>query len=132
MCHKKTNNYGCIHPPLLHIDQEHVVVDELHLLMRRTDVLFRNVVEDAVRLDKKEHFDKRSNSVKNRHRSELVHSIQSCGIHFQIWKWRKNDGFGDSFKKILHGLTGSNMKKNAKRDTVCFGRKTMLERIGKT
>ena len=100
MCHKKTNNYGCIHPPLLHIDHEHVVVDELHLLMRRTDVLFRNVVEDAVRLDKKENFDKRSNSVKNRHRSELVHSIQSCGIHFRIWKGRKNDGFGDSFKNI--------------------------------
>jgi hypothetical protein len=34
--------------------------------------------------------------------------------------------------KILLGLTGSNMQKNAKRDTVCFGRKTTLERIGKT
>ena len=96
---KETNNYGCIHLPLLHIDQEHVV-DELHLIMRRTDVLFRNVVEDAVRLDKKENCYKRSNSVKNRHRSELVHIIQSCGIHFQIRKGRKNDGFGDSFKNI--------------------------------
>ena len=50
MCQKKTNNYGCILLHLLHIDQEHVVVDELHLLMRITDVLFRIVIEDAVRL----------------------------------------------------------------------------------
>lgn len=100
--------------------------------MRRTEVLFRNVVEDAVRLDKKENFDKRSNSDKNRHRSELVHSIQSCGIHFQIWKGRKNDGFGDSFKYIAWTYWIYYEKKNAKRVTVCFGRKTMLERIGKT
>jgi hypothetical protein len=51
MCQKKTNNYGCILLHLLHIDQEHVVVDELHLLMGITDVLFRIVIEDAVRLD---------------------------------------------------------------------------------
>jgi len=64
MCQKKTNNDGCIHPPLLHIDQEHVVVDELHLLLRITDVLLRNVIEDAVRLDQKVNLGKRSNSVK--------------------------------------------------------------------
>jgi hypothetical protein len=48
---------------------------------------------------------------KNTHRSELVQSIQSCGIHFQIWEGRKKDGFGDSFKNIKWTiLNGSNMK----------------------
>jgi len=65
--------------------------------MSITDVLFRNVVEDAVRFDQKVNLSKRSNSVKNWHRWELVHSIQSCGIHFQIWEGRKKDGFGYSF-----------------------------------
>jgi hypothetical protein len=44
------------------------------------------------------------------HRSELVQIIQSCGINFQIWKWRKKDGFGDSFENIEWTiLNGSNM-----------------------
>lgn len=78
--------------------------------MRITDVLLRNVVEDAIRLDQKVNMGKRSNSVKNWHRSELVHNIQSCRIHFQIWKGRKKMAL-DILSKILHGLTGSNMKK---------------------
>ena len=49
--------------------------------------------------------------VKNTHRPELVQSIQSCGIHFQMWEGRKRDGFGDSFKNIEWTiLNGSNMK----------------------
>ena len=64
MCQKQTNNYGCILLHLLHIDQEHVVVDELHLLMGITDVLFRIVIEDAVRLDPQKAGSNRSNSVK--------------------------------------------------------------------
>jgi hypothetical protein len=51
MCQKKTNNYRCILLHIVHIDQEHVVVDELHLLMGITDVLLRIVIEDEVRLD---------------------------------------------------------------------------------
>ena len=48
--------------------------------------------------------------VKNTHRSELVQSIQSCGINFQMWEMRKRDGFGDSFKNIEWTiLNGSNM-----------------------
>jgi hypothetical protein len=51
---KKSNDFGCIHPPLLSIDLNHVVVDKLHLLMRIVDVLLRDIIEDSVRLDQKE------------------------------------------------------------------------------
>ena len=51
---KKSNDFGCIHPPLLNIDLNHVVVDKLHLLMRIVDVLLRNIIEDSVKLDQKE------------------------------------------------------------------------------
>jgi len=64
MCQKKTNNYDCILLHLLHIDQEHVVVDELHLLMEITDVLLRIVIEGAVRLDPQKVGSNISNSVK--------------------------------------------------------------------
>jgi hypothetical protein len=64
MCKKKTNNHGCILLHLSHIDQEHVVVDELQLLMGITDVLLRIVIEDAVRLDQQKVGSNRSNSAK--------------------------------------------------------------------
>ena len=45
MCH----GYILLH--LSHIDQEHVVVDELHLFMGITDVLLRIGIEDVEKLD---------------------------------------------------------------------------------
>ena len=35
---------GSQHPPLMKIDPDHVILDELHLLLRVTDVLIRNLV----------------------------------------------------------------------------------------
>jgi hypothetical protein len=67
---------------------------------------------------------------KNTHRSELVQSIQSCGIHFQIWEGRKTDGFGDSFKNIEWTiLNGSNMTHMLKDLLDVLEGKYMLERF---
>lgn len=54
LCKRSHSNYGCINPPLLNIDLDHVVIDELHLMMRICDVLLRNLIEDSVAQDKKE------------------------------------------------------------------------------
>jgi len=113
---KKSNNFGCIHPPLLNIDLNHVGVDELHLLMRIVDVLLRNIIEDSVRLDQKENLGEKMSTVKNKNRNELVKYIQNCGVHFQVWEGRQKDGFGDSFKNLeWTSLTGSDMKKMLKK-----------------
>jgi hypothetical protein len=42
------NNYGCINDPLLNIELDHVIVDELHLLLRVTDVLMTNLITEAM------------------------------------------------------------------------------------
>lgn len=42
------NNYGCINDPLLNIELDHVIVDELHLLLRVTDVLKTNLITEAM------------------------------------------------------------------------------------
>ena len=42
---------GSQHPPMLAIDPDHVVLDELHLLLRILDVLIRNLILEMVRLD---------------------------------------------------------------------------------
>ena len=109
---KNANHYGSIHEPLLNIDIDHIVIDELHLLMRVVDVLLRNLIEDSVRLDQKNNLGKKISGIKNKNREELVELIQKCGVHFQIWEGRQKDGFGDSFKNLeWTSLTGSDMKK---------------------
>jgi hypothetical protein len=49
---KSQQNYGCINQPLLNIPLDHVILDELHkLLLRITDILLDNVIEDAIEMD---------------------------------------------------------------------------------
>ena len=45
-------NYGCIRMPLLEIDLDHIIPDELHMLLRVTDVLIQNLVHAATSHDK--------------------------------------------------------------------------------
>lgn len=42
---------GSQHSPLIAIDPDHIVLDELHLLLRIMDVLIRNLILEMVRLD---------------------------------------------------------------------------------
>ena len=42
---------GSQHAPLLKVDPDHVILDELHLLLRVTDILIRNLVFEMARLD---------------------------------------------------------------------------------
>lgn len=48
-CHlKKGKNFCCINPPLLDIPLDHIILDELHLLLRITDVLTPNVLDEVI------------------------------------------------------------------------------------
>lgn len=51
---KRKDNFCCENEPLIFIDLDHVILDELHLLLRITDVLINNLIEDVLELDKKE------------------------------------------------------------------------------
>ena len=42
---------GSQRSPLLTIDPDHIVLDELHLLLRVLDILIRNLIYEMVRLD---------------------------------------------------------------------------------
>ena len=46
-----TNAYSVKYPPLLSIDLDHVVPDELHLFLRIMDILIENLISYAVELD---------------------------------------------------------------------------------
>lgn len=112
---KKTKNYNCINPPLLHIDLDHVVMDELHLLLRVMDILIKNLIMDAVEWDQKENWGKRNADKTNDHLKHLIETINSCGISFAVWEKRNANGngsglydftslMGDDKKKLLKNL----------------------------
>ena len=58
------SNFGCIHPPLLNIELSHVLIDELHLLMRICDVLLRNLIEESILIIK--------TALEKRHKHKIV------------------------------------------------------------
>ena len=74
---------GRLHDPLLRIPMENVIPDEIHLMLRISDVLTRNLINAAATYD-----------LNGRHRSDilngemikkLVEHIRSCGVSFQIY-----------------------------------------------
>lgn len=51
---KNKDNFCCEHEPLLNIETDHVMLDELHLLLRVVDVLLNNLLEEVLQRDKTE------------------------------------------------------------------------------
>ena len=97
---------GCKHPPLLKLDPDKIIPDELHLLLRVTDVLIHNLISAAKTDDKKNN--KRLALKEGSMMKALIHSIKSCGVSFDVWE--KDGGFdftslmGDCKKKLLKML----------------------------
>ena len=84
----KTGEYCCIDSPLLNIPLDHIILDELHLLLRFTDVLMSNLIEDAMELDDKDDFLKKKGEPKGTHLRKLTQLINSCGVTFSVWEKR--------------------------------------------
>ncbi|XP_065887713.1 uncharacterized protein [Dysidea avara] len=76
--------YCCKRLPLLQIELDHVIPDELHLLLRITDVLLRNLISTAVAHDKCEMRSKWKLN-KGPMINSILKNIRRCGIPFNIW-----------------------------------------------
>ena len=70
--------------PLLPIDLDHVVPDELHWFLHVMDALPENVALQVVQLDVKVN-KKQTDPLQGAMLQKLVESIQACGVPFQIW-----------------------------------------------
>lgn len=110
---KGKGDYCCVKEPLLNIDLDHVIVDELHLLLRVMDVMLDNIITEVIDWDKIEDFEKSSKEPQGIHLKKLVSEIRSYGVGFDVWELRNpadNKGtgkyeftslFGNDKKKIL-------------------------------
>ena len=87
---KSGENYCCCHKPLFVIPLDHIILDELHLMLRITDILIENLIEDAMQWDDKESssYSKKRSVEKSEHVKKLLQAINNCGVTFSIWEKR--------------------------------------------
>ena len=78
---RKDLRLGCVHPPLFQVELDHVIVDELHLLLRISDKLIGNIILRMAQLDQRSRVH-HTGQPDNIHK--LCEAIRSCGIHFQV------------------------------------------------
>ena len=50
---KSAKRYSCVRDPLLNIELDHIIIDELHLMMRVTDRLTENLINEVLERDSK-------------------------------------------------------------------------------
>ena len=84
----KMNKYknirmGRVNDPLITIDLDYWIPDELHLLLRITDVLTRNLIIAAA-CDDYKHGRKDKDILRGRMVKKLLEAIKSCGVSFSI------------------------------------------------
>lgn len=107
---KRKDNFCCENEPLI-FDLDHVILDELHLLLRITDVLINNLIEDVLELDKKEDLGKKkSDDTCGVHLGNFIKTVQSSGVSFQVWEKNNADGKGSGSYDFT-SLLGNDRKK---------------------
>ena len=106
----KKKNYCCVHAPILNIELSHVVIDELHLLLRIMDVLIGNLVQEALQWDKRDNWGKKASEQNSVHVNHLIDVIRSCGVSFDIWEKTNADKKGSGLYDFT-SLLGSDKKK---------------------
>lgn len=112
---KSKDNYGCIYQPLIDIELDDVVPDELHLLLRVTDRLLENVIDELLEKSVIEDFNRQKGQPKGVLLAKFVQGVNSCGIPFHVWYKKNADGsrsnileysslVGSQKKNLLHKL----------------------------
>ena len=87
---------GCNRDPLLRIELDHIIPDELHLMLQVTDVLLEALMSTVTSFDLHQHHRDQVQHSGRRHRAldilegpmlkKLIAAINSCGVAFHVWK----------------------------------------------
>ena len=91
-------------PALLEMELHHIIPDELHLLLRITDVLIEALISTVLTYDQLEHQQQQMHCHhRTRHTvpkfkvlqgamlQNLITAINSCGVHFHVWEEKRDD-----------------------------------------
>ena len=102
--------FSVINQPLFNIELDHVILDELHLMMRVTDRLTENIISEVMERDSQADISKARGEKKGVYLDTLVNTIKGIGISFSIWEKKNADGKG-SGSYDWTSLIGSDKKK---------------------
>ena len=95
----KERQQGQLYSPLLNFEINHIIPDELHLLLRITDISASNLINAAMMHGKRE-----SREIKNPLERpmiiQLLQNINKCGVTFRI---EINEGKGFDFTSSTGG-----------------------------
>ncbi|CAG2186655.1 unnamed protein product [Mytilus edulis] len=101
------NHYGVRAQPLIMIEPEHIIIDELHLLLQICDKLLSNLIKDTKTLDDKNVI----HGEKTDFLHQLVVKIRECGVSFSVWTKKGTQGevewsslTGSDYKRLLENL----------------------------
>lgn len=102
----KTNQFGCKHTMLVNIEPSNIIPDELHLLLRVSDILLKNLIDDCVQQDAKLAVKKEN----PHHVQDLISKINDCGVLFNIWTEKGSNNLnwtsltGNDYKRLHQKL----------------------------
>ena len=85
------SKYGQKQKPLVHIAIDHIVIDELHLMLRITDILTSAIIKDAIRKDK---LDGEKKVLEGKNLKGLIAANRHGSVTFTVWESRNADGGG--------------------------------------
>ena len=76
---------------LLNIELDHIIPDELYLLLRITDVLLEAAIDMVAQYDQHEHTQSGGrhsvlNKLDGAMLQKLITAINSCGVQFKVWE----------------------------------------------
>lgn len=89
----QTEKLGCKYAPLLNLEPDDIICDELHLLLRVMDILIQALINTAKAYDADE-ADRLEQTIKATEGpliQRLVKTINECGVHFYIWEDKTKD-----------------------------------------
>ena len=95
----KERRQGRLHAPLLNIELNNIIPDELHLLLRITDILTRNLIHAAMTHDGRESR-RIKNPLERPMTKQLLQNINKCGVTFRI---KMHEGKGFDFTSLTGG-----------------------------
>ena len=102
---------------LINIELDHVILDELHLLLRVVDVLLKNLGNEVVQWDRDVKMDRNRRDRRGVQREKLQFVVRSSCGSFDIWEKTNADGkeagsydftslLRNDKKQLLRELTG--------------------------
>jgi len=92
MSSQSKGNFCCDKKPLLNIELDHIVVGELHLMLRVTDILMKNLINECLNCDKDDDLNRKKGEPQGLHLRKLIQVFWSCGVSFDVWELRNADG----------------------------------------